>query len=265
MHINKFIEAIQLHYSIAEATKIAELFTEKFDLEILDHTFIRQCIERINRYEPIQYILEEAWFYDIPIYVNQHTLIPRPETEELVDIIIKENKEKSNLSIIDIGTGSGCIPIILYRKLNNSHIYAMDISSDALDVAKQNANQYKANIHFINTDFLAKSIFDLPVFDIIVSNPPYIPQQEHELMDKNVTQFEPHSALFVPNNQPLIFYEGIKNFAKNHLKPLGTIYVETHYQYAVETAVIYETEGYETSILKDISGNNRFVKAIKKP
>ena len=265
MHINKFIEAIHQHYSISEATKIAELFTEKFDLETTDHQFILQCIERINMHEPIQYILEEAWFYDIPIYVNKHTLIPRPETEELVDIILKENKNKSNLCIIDIGTGSGCIPIILKRKFNNSHLYALDISYDALEVARRNASHYKANIHFIENDFLNSSTFDLPVFDIIVSNPPYIPQQEHEIMDKNVTLFEPHSALFVPDNHPLVFYEGIKDFAKNHLNPLGIIYVETYYQYAVETALIYETAGYETAILKDISGNNRFVRAIKKP
>lgn len=265
MQINKFIAAISSNYSLSEAKKIADLFAEKYNLNDLDDATIHNYLKRINNLEPIQYIIEEAWFYDTPFYVNKHTLIPRPETEELVDFIIKENKSKKNLSIVDIGTGTGCIPITLKRKIPDATIWAIDISTKALHIAKMNAATYHTDINFLAMDFLAVKNDSFPLLDIIVSNPPYIPQSEEQLMDATVTKHEPHTALFVPDNNPLVFYEQIKNFAKSQLKNEGIVYVETHYQYALNVAAIFSAAAFETTIIKDITGNNRFVKAIKKP
>ena len=265
MQINKFIAAISSCYAPSEAKKIASLFAEKYNLNDLDDASIHKYITRINHLEPIQYIIEEAWFYDIPFYVNEHTLIPRPETEELVDFIIKENKSKKKLSILDIGTGTGCIPITLKRKIPDATIWAIDISTKALNAAKINAATYSTDINFIAMDFLAAHHYPFPLLDIIVSNPPYIPQAEEPLMDATVTKYEPHTALFVPDNHPLIFYERIVDFAKTQLKNSGAVYVETHYQYALEVVAMFDAAAFETTVIKDITGNNRFVKAIKKP
>ncbi|MFT4092764.1 MAG: peptide chain release factor N(5)-glutamine methyltransferase [Niabella sp.] len=225
---------------------------------------ITEIQERLKKYEPIQYILNEAWFYDIPFYVNKQVLIPRPETEELVDWIIKENADRKNLSVLDVGTGSGCIPIILKRKMSSAKIYSCDISSAAIEVAQKNAQKYKAEIGFIALDFLdEKSWGSLPQVNIIVSNPPYIPENDKAQMHQNVLHYEPYNALFVDNKQPLIFYEAIANAGKQLLTAQGTIYVEIHEALGPATETLFKDSGYHTTLKKDLQGKDRFIKCIK--
>lgn len=221
--------------------------------------------KRLRKSEPIQYILNEAWFYDIPFYVNKSVLIPRPETEELVNWVIKDHKEAKELSILDVGTGSGCIPIILKRKIPAARITSCDISNAALEVAQKNARKHKTEINFIQSDFLKAE--NWPFFsksDIIISNPPYIPQKERGLMHENVVGHEPHLALFVEDNNPLIFYAAIAEAGKILLKDAGMIYVEIFEELGNETALLFENQGYNTILKKDMQGKERFIKALRK-
>jgi release factor glutamine methyltransferase len=200
-------------------------------------------------------------------FVEENVLIPRPETEELVEWIVtdfKQGKNSKPINIIDIGTGSGCIPIALKKELSNSNITAIDVSEKALLVAKKNAENLNATIHFLQIDFLDKNGWKrLQLYDTIVSNPPYIPINEKEILSKNVTDFEPGIALFVENNDPYIFYKKIAEFAKTHLKESGKIYVEVHEEYAKDVKTIFENAGYLAEIKKDIYGKERMVKAKK--
>lgn len=220
--------------------------------------------ERLQKTEPIQYILNEAWFYDIPFYVNQSVLIPRPETEELVDWIIKDHKEKQDLSILDIGTGSGCIPVILKRKIPQAEVSSCDISNEALLVAQKNARKHKTEINFIQSDFLNRENWStFSKSDIIVSNPPYILQQEKRLMHDNVLAHEPHLALFVEDSDPLIFYEAIAEAGTTLLKDQGTIYVEIFEGLGKETQSLFDSKGFNTILKKDMQGKDRFIKALQ--
>lgn len=218
--------------------------------------------QRLRKNEPIQYILNEAWFYDIPFFVNKSVLIPRPETEELVDWIIKDHKTVQELSILDVGTGSGCIPIILKRKIPQATVSSCDISTAALEIAQKNARKHKTGIDFIQSDFLNRDAWPLlPKSDIIVSNPPYIPQKEKESMHDNVLAYEPHLALFVENNNPLIFYTAIAEAGKILLNETGMIYVEIFEGLGNETALVFQSRGYHTVLKKDMQGKDRFIKA----
>lgn len=220
--------------------------------------------KRLQQSEPIQYILNEAWFYDIPFFVNQSVLIPRPETEELVDWIIKDHRGKQDLSIFDIGTGSGCIPVILKRKMPQSEVSSCDISNEALLVARKNARKHKTEINFIQSDFLNKENWSsFPKSDIIVSNPPYIPQKEKGLMHDNVVAHEPHLALFVEDGNPLIFYAAIAEAGKTLLKNNGMIYVEIFEGLGKETQLLFEGQGFSTVLKKDMQGKDRFIKALQ--
>ncbi|MFV0604970.1 MAG: peptide chain release factor N(5)-glutamine methyltransferase [Niabella sp.] len=223
---------------------------------------LKKILDRLQHNEPIQYILNESWFYDIPFYVDKNVLIPRPETEELTDWIIKENKTCKTCTILDIGTGSGCIPIILKRKIPAAKIFGCDISEAALKVAEKNAATYQTTISFLQADFLNKNIFDIfPDIDIIVSNPPYIPQKDKKHMRANVLNFEPHLALFVDNHTALIFYDAIARFGLKKLNPTGKIYVEIHESLGKQTTALFESHGYTTTLKKDMQGKDRMVKA----
>jgi release factor glutamine methyltransferase len=212
---------------------------------------------------PLQYVTHSAWFMGREYYVNEHTLIPRPETEELVQWIVDDNKKKTSLSILDVGTGSGCIPTALKLAMPLAHISACDISSGALEVAKKNATQLNAEVQFYQLDFLdATQWQQLNTCDIIVSNPPYIPQAEKERLHPNVRDFEPGTALFVPNDDALIFYREIAAFGKTHLKAGGSIYCELDADHATETKELFEKAGYRNvDVRKDMHGNWRMLKA----
>jgi release factor glutamine methyltransferase len=198
--------------------------------------------------------------------VNENVLIPRPETEELVGMIITNNQQNSDIKILDIGTGSGCIPIALKKHLPDAVITSIDFSEGAILVAKENASIQNTAIQFIHVDFLDESGWtSFPKFDVIVSNPPYIPLNEKEKMDKNVTAYEPGMALFVPDNDPLLFYKKIAAFGKKHLNPEGKIYLETHEDYAKETAAAFTALQYEHVVIKeDMFGKERMVIAAPK-
>lgn len=230
---------------------------------------IEKYLEELLQNKPVQYVLNESWFYKRKFYVNKNVLIPRPETEELVEWIIKDIleinvRDNKPTNIIDIGTGSGCIPISLKKELSKTNIAAIDISEKALTVAKKNAKDLKAEIEFLQIDFLHKNEWNqLRKYDIIVSNPPYIPIKEKDSMKRNVTDFEPRIALFVENNDPYIFYKKMAEFTKTHLKENGKIYVEVHEDYANNVKAVFEKAGMNTILKKDIYGKERMVKAIK--
>lgn len=221
---------------------------------------LSSIIERLKVYEPIQYIVGEEEFFGLPFMVDKNTLIPRPETEELVEQVIIDNQGKTP-SILDIGTGSGCIAISLAKNFRNSRVSAWDFSQNALNIAKKNASLNHVDVTFLQVDILGDYPKDKR-FSIIVSNPPYVLESEKKDMEQNVLGYEPHSALFVPDNNPLLFYERIANIAIELLTPNGMLYFEINRKKGIETMDMLCRKGFlGISLHKDISGNDRIVKA----
>lgn len=279
---NDFKSQLKTIYSDREAENISDWVFENVtglkrwerrenqnkELNETDSEKLKKYLEELLKHMPVQYILNEAWFYKMKFYVNENVLIPRPETEELVEWIVNDEKnnagDSKQTNIIDIGTGSGCIPVSLKKELPETNITAIDVSKKALFVAEKNAAGLNAVIVFFQIDFLKEDEWEtLPKYDIIVSNPPYIPINEKEILAKNVADFEPGIALFVANNDPFIFYKNIAKFAKSHLKETGKIYVEVHEEYAKEVKNIFENEGFISEIKKDIYKKERMLKASK--
>jgi release factor glutamine methyltransferase len=221
---------------------------------------LKHFTQQLLAHQPIQYVLGEADFYNLRFKVNSDVLIPRPETEELVHLIIQEQKNKT-IAILDIGTGSGCIPIALKKNLPLAKVSAIDISEKALALADENATLNRVEVSFSAADALHIRPSEWPLFDVIVSNPPYIAQSEMEMMEENVKSHEPHLALFVADDEPLIFYDKISDFALTNLKPGGTLYFELNQQLAQETADLLMAKGFTTTIIKDINQNDRMLKA----
>ena len=224
-------------------------------------------ISELKTEKPIQYIIGETWFYDSKFYVNEHTLIPRPETEELVDWIFateKKNDKKEKLTILDIGTGTGCIPISLKKNIPQAEVSAIDVSEEALKVAQKNALENKVAINFILQNIL--EIEDLKQqFDIIVSNPPYVRNMEKQEIKKNVLAFEPHLALFVEDNDALLFYRKIAQLALKSLTPNGLLFFEINQYLGKETVELLENLGFKNiELKKDIYGNDRMIKGCLK-
>lgn len=217
--------------------------------------------ERLLTGEPIQYILGEAPFYGRNFIVTRDTLIPRNETEELVHRILKENP-KSELRILDLGTGTGCIPITLALELQEPEVYALDVSAQALEVARQNALQLGAQVQFMEGDLLG-SIPNLALFDVIISNPPYVPLRDQGEMHANVLNFEPHLALFVPDEDPLLFYRAIGNWGQQLLKKGGKLYLEIYENLAEELVALLQSLGYsQVQVHPDLNGKNRMVSCL---
>lgn len=221
------------------------------------------AVKDLKKQKPLAYIFGEWEFYGLTFKVNQHTLIPRPETEELVQLVVNENQSKK-VRILDIGTGSGCIAIALKKQLPENTIFAFDISEEALIVAKQNALLNEVEINFKQVNIL-KPLAIAEQFDVIVSNPPYIPLKDKEIMKKNVLDFEPHLALFVDNDNALLFYKAIAQYALTSLTPNGKLYVEIHEELGQEVKMLFENTGFETvKIINDINDKNRIVSCLKK-
>ncbi len=252
--------------------KKIDILSDKSFEKAIDWTNI---IERLNNNEPIQYILGETEFYGRRFLVNNSVLIPRPETEELVKYIVDKQKNQfpvisNQLSILDIGTGSGCIAISIAKELPNFKVSAYDISKKALETAKKNAELNKADVTFEKIDILKPSfihsLIQYPLrhsFNIIVSNPPYVMKQEIDRMQKNVLDFEPHLALFVEDSEPLIFFHAIANFAFNNLTDNGLVAVEINEALGEETANVFRRKGFsKVEIIKDIHQKDRFVSAV---
>lgn len=224
---------------------------------------LKKDLEALKNNRPIQYISGKARFFDSDWIVDERTLIPRPETEELITWVIEDHSSKMIPSLLDIGTGNGCIAVSLKNRRPDATVYALDISKDALEVACQNAVRHKADISFHRLDILQTSLPESwPNFDVIVSNPPYVRISEKASMHPNVYRYEPAEALFVLDEDPLIFYRKIARQARKKLSANGTIYFEINQFMASETASLMEELGYmEVEIRKDIYGNPRMLKA----
>lgn len=282
---------LQLHalYDEREAASIADLIMENISgWKKTDRIIHKQdalsspAMDLLKKYtaelregKPVQYVLHEAWFKGMKFYVDERVLIPRPETEELVDWVVEEardtpkgvlrTKHKARTAL-DIGTGSGCIAVALKKKLPELDVYACDASTDALAVARQNASAHHADIHFIHLDFLNNTQRNaLPPPDIIISNPPYIPLRDKKDMHLNVVQYEPAIALFVPDNDPLVFYAAIAAFGKEKLSGAGKIFAETHEALAAEARRLFTSLGFSAIIKKDMYGKDRMIKATLLP
>jgi release factor glutamine methyltransferase len=277
--IDKYIiDKIKPVYGLDEAKSITKLAIEylekrsRYDVSkgsgneatASMQSVVNSMVNYLLQEKPIQYIVEEAWFWNLPFYVNENVLIPRPETEELVKFIVDDQSNTPNNSqtILDIGSGSGCIPISLKKELTTAQITSIDISLDALTVARQNAQTHQTSINWLALDFLDNNNWEqLRTYSIIVSNPPYIPEEERAKLDKNVADWEPDTALFVPDKDPLLFYRKIAEFGKTHLTEQGKIYLECHQDFAEATLALFLANGYSTILKKDIFDNNRMIKA----
>ncbi|WP_347922176.1 peptide chain release factor N(5)-glutamine methyltransferase [Pontimicrobium sp. SW4] len=223
----------------------------------------QNAIDRLKNYEPIQYILGDTEFYGLVFKVNPSVLIPRPETEELVAWIINEHKNKEGISILDIGTGSGCIAITLAKNLPNAKVFALDVSENALKLAKQNAISNDVEVEFIEADILDWDFNSLQ-FDVIVSNPPYVRELEKETMSANVLNHEPHLALFVKDDDALLFYRKITEISNEILKPNGQLYFEINENLGESTKELLANSNFKNVDLKmDIFEKDRMIKAIK--
>ncbi|MFV0153486.1 peptide chain release factor N(5)-glutamine methyltransferase [Empedobacter falsenii] len=262
-----FISELESIYDQDEIEGIFLIYLEdKFDIQFIpsneiDYTSeISSDIKQLKKGKPVQHITGKAFFYNDFFMVNENTLIPRPETEELIELIRNDYNPETELSLIDLGTGSGCIPISLAKLFPNSNVSAIDISEKALEVAQSNAQNLNVKIDFYQQNLL-EDIQLNQKFDVIVSNPPYIRNLEKEEMHQNVLNFEPHLALFVENENALIFYERVLVFAENHLNQNGTIYCEINQYLGQETKQLFEKNYEFVTIYKDISGNDRMLKA----
>ncbi|RCS27541.1 peptide chain release factor N(5)-glutamine methyltransferase [Polaribacter sp. WD7] len=244
--------------------RIDSVLQPNFKIEAEKVSELKTITKQLLKEKPIQYILGETEFFGFPFLVNKHTLIPRPETEELVEWIILEINAMRNhnqkISILDIGTGTGCIPIALAKKIKNVEITAIDVSKDALTIAAKNAVLNNVEIKFIEMDILNTNTLPQQ-FDIIVSNPPYVRALEKVEIKNNVLQNEPHLALFVDDKNPLVFYKKIANLAKNHLTKNGLLFFEINQYLGKETTAMLFQKGFKNTILKkDLFGNDRMIK-----
>ena len=229
-----------------------------------DLLFFRSIVKRLQEREPFQYIIGETWFYDFKFKIDKRALIPRPETEELVDVIVKEHKDKTELKVADLCSGSGCISIALSKNLTNSIVFGVELSQEAIDLAKKNAVINHSNVSFLSGNVLENLPLEIQEksIDILVSNPPYIPLKDKEQMEKNVLDFEPHMALFVSDENPLLFYKAIAEHGVKFLNENGILYLEIHERFGKETKEMLETKGYKTvEIIKDLQGKDRMIKA----
>ena len=255
-----------------EKTRIQLALDPDFELNSTQLQQFEKALQRLLQQEPIQYILGDTEFFGYPFQVNQHTLIPRPETEELVAWIIEDVKNKnqenshhkplnSTITILDIGTGSGCIPISLAKELPQAKVSSIDVSGEALQIARKNSTLNNIEVNFIQQDILKAE--NLPEkYDVIVSNPPYVRELEKEQMHQNVLDFEPELALFVENDDPLIFYRKIAQLAKNALTENGKLYFEINEYLPEEMVSLLEEIGYQNiELKKDIFGKFRMCKA----
>jgi release factor glutamine methyltransferase len=222
---------------------------------------VEQSIAQLLQHKPIQQIVGYTWFAGNKFFVDENVLIPRPETDELVEHILNEHQNQA-ISIIDIGTGSGCIAISLKHKLPQATVTAVDVSNKALAIAAKNASHIGSDVNFLHLDFLDESNWNqLPTFDIIVSNPPYIKELEKAQMHNNILLHEPHLALFVPNDNALIFYVKIALFAQTHLKINGCVWLEINEALGKETAAVFIDNGFNAQIILDMQGKERIIKA----
>lgn len=247
-----FLGLSRLQLALEPSRKLTVEETENFD----------NALKRLKKHEPVQHIIGETEFFGLKFLVNENVLIPRPETEELVQWILDEFSErKEKIRILDIGTGSGCIAISLAKTLPNAEVTTIDISEAAFETARKNAKLNGVSVEFIHTDILQLESLDRK-YDVIVSNPPYVRELEKEQMHANVLDFEPEMALYVKDSDPLIFYDKITKLASQALNPGGALFFEINQYLADETLALVKKYGFAGELRKDIFGNFRMLKAI---
>jgi release factor glutamine methyltransferase len=252
---------IRLIFSQLKNYSLTDLVLRENDpLTATEITEIKNIVDRLKHHEPIQYILGTTQFYGINLEIKPGVLIPRPETEELVDWILRS--EQAALKILDIGTGSGCIALALKKHLSAANVQGCDLSPDALALARKNAENSGLDVAFLLADILAWQNQEWPeTYDIIVSNPPYVREKEALAMKRNVLEYDPHSALFVPDVDPLIFYINITDFALTHLKSGGKLYFEINENFGNEMVNLLSSKGFQdVTIKKDMQGKNRMAR-----
>lgn len=257
------ITAIALQF-VLKKSRVEVALSRKQELSPSQKTALDTILERLLKEEPIQYITGSTQFYGLELKVNPDTLIPRPETEELVDWILKEAVvSKTDARLLDIGTGSGCIAIAIAKNATRVAVSAIDISEKAIETARDNAQVNQVVVHFVHKDILA--VNTLPdTYDIIVSNPPYVRALEKAEIKKNVLQYEPHTALFVADTNPLLFYRKITALALQYLKPKGVLFFEINEYLGEETVALVKEMGFHEVVLrKDMFGKDRMLKATK--
>jgi release factor glutamine methyltransferase len=255
--INILLQEV-LNYSDVDPLQLR--MDSSFDLEGQKLDRLIKALQDLKGGKPIQYIIGRVDFFGSSFLVDEHTLIPRPETEELVDLIQKDYSANLKGRILDIGTGSGCIALSLKSLYPKHEVIGVDVSEDALAMACENGYNQKLDADFYQIDFL-KEWGDIEgTFDLIVSNPPYIKESESAEMSNQVLEYEPHLALFVKDEDPLIFYRRILDFIQQGLNPKGKVYLELNQQLGEETRTLFEKEGWSTKLIKDMSGNDRFLR-----
>ena len=227
---------------------------------------LQKIISRLRSHEPIQYIINEAWFCGLKFYVDRNVLIPRPETEELVEWIISDCRfPVEELRILDVGTGSGCIGISLKRRIRKASVSAIDNSENALAVAKKNSEKLGTPLDLVTMDFLDKEAkASLGKFDIVVSNPPYIPRADASTLDRHVVEHEPGTALFVPGDDAVIFYRELAEFGSSHLTEGGMIYAEMHPEHSQKVKEVFEAAQFIVDLKSDMQGKIRMIRARQK-
>ncbi len=272
------ISSLAEYYDEREASSISSLVMERLtgmpkSLRVLQKTgsfsikqeeLFHYYLNELMKFRPVQYVLGEAWFGSFPFFVDENVLIPRPETEELADWLIRDTSAMdSGTSVLDIGTGSGCIAVYIKKKRKDFKVTGLDISEAALEIAQKNSRINEADVDFILCDIRdADRWSTLASVDIIISNPPYIPEKQKEFLDKHVKDFEPSLALFVPNDDPILFYKIIGDFAIQKLLPGGAIFLEIHHDFSHQIMEWYKRIGFSLELKKDFSGNNRMIKAF---
>ena len=272
---NHFFDTLVGEYSREEIGSFFNILTEKHlgltrldialdphrDLSAEEEKKLEISLQRLQQHEPIQYITGNADFFGLRFEVNRDVLIPRPETEELVSWMIQDLKGRE-VNILDIGTGSGCIAIALAKNLPEAKVTAIDISPGALAVAKSNAQKNEVEVEFLQLDILATDNFP-GSFDVIVSNPPYVRELEKEQMHRNVLEHEPHTALYVKDDDPLLFYRKITALASENLPSKGALYFEINQYLGKETEALLRQKNFQTTLKKDIFGAERMLKGVK--
>ena len=252
---------------------------EALSMQQLHH--LTEVHRRLLQHEPVQYVLGESYFYGLKLFVDNNVLIPRPETEELVDWVVRDVKAAgkdvferrpfeadvtTQLKVLDVGTGSGCIALALKKAMPKAEVWGCDVSEGALNVARRNGSELNIRVDFQGLNFLdTDQQKGLPTVDIVVSNPPYIPLNNKAAMHPNVVAHEPHTALFVPDNNALVFYEALARFGHHRLHSGGSIYCEIHEDLGKDVVALFTKESYSAELRKDMQGKERMVKATRSP
>lgn len=248
-----------MHYMNQDATDLLLIKDEEVPSEVVEQ--LEHAILEINSGKPVQYVMGAAYFYDLKLIVDRRALIPRPETEELVDWIVELWKNRSP-KVLDVGTGTGCIALAIKENVPRSNVFGVDVIQNAIDLATENAKNLNLDVKFDFANALNLHAYSRYKWDMIVSNPPYIPLEEKVGMQDHVLDYEPGTALFVPNNKPLLFYKAISLYARDHLVPKGSLFFEVHEEMAKDVEEVLNYYGFtQVEIRQDLQGKDRMIHA----